>query len=283
MTKVAFFVLVAMLCTPLVAQTSDSKSVVSPPLLSYPVDIAAGPDGVIYVADPHWHGVWKWSGDKAEKLVQGTKMNRTPLNATRAVAVAPDGTVLVADTAMREVYRVGKDGKLEPITDAQLGTPLDMAVKTDGTIYIADAEVHKLLRIDAKSGKVEFVADVNPRGVFVDSEQQVWVVSMNPEQLLIVADDGSVKEIVGERTFNFPHQVVVNAAGDAFVTDGYEKAIWKVAKGGKPEVWFKGEPLQNPVGICLVDDLPVVVDPRAAKVFKFDKEGKPSVLFEIKP
>ncbi len=254
----------------------------APTLSIYPLDLAGAGDGGVYIADRRMHGVWQYKDGSLGELFRGSPKFRTPMNAARTVAIEKDGSVLVGDTATREIYRIKDGGKPEPITGGKIGTPVDIAVASDGTIYVADVELRKLMRIAAGSGEVEHFADVNPRGVCVDAEDKVWVVSQNNEQLLTLDDEGKATPIVKERTFNFPHQVAVNKAGEAFITDGYEKAIWKVAPGGKPEVWFKGEPLDNPVGITLVDDLPVVVDPRARKVIKFDAQAKPTVWFEIK-
>jgi hypothetical protein len=179
------------------------------------------------------------------------------------------------------VYRVANDGKLTPITGGQIGIPMDIAVKSDGTIYVADLETHYLLRIPAGSNKVEQVAQTNPRGVFIDSQQKIWVVSQDAQQLLVVGDDGKKEVIVDGRVFEFPHQVVVNAAGEAFVTDGYKKAIWKVVRGQPPTIVVQGAPLDNPVGIAIHKDELFIVDPRVAKVFKLKADGKLEVWFEV--
>ncbi|HBE69960.1 MAG TPA: hypothetical protein DDW52_17580 [Planctomycetaceae bacterium] len=262
------------------AAAQDAKPPIQPlELKIYPLDVAVNKD-TAYVADRRMHGVWKWAGGELSELFRGSPKFRTPLNATRTVAIDHKGNVLVGDSATREIYRF-VDGKPEPITGGKIGTPADIAVAKDGTIYVADLELHKVMKIAPDSAKVEHFADVNPRGLCVDSKGTLWVVSQNDEQLLTLDSDGKATAVVKKRTFNFPHQVAVNSGGEAFVTDGYEKAIWRVVPGKEPEVWFKGEPLDNPVGITLVDDLPVVVDPRVRKVFKFSADAKPTVWFEI--
>lgn len=264
------------------AQGQDAADAKPAELTVYPLDIAVTSDGQAYVSDRRMHGVWHWKDDKLGELFRGTATFRTPMNAAFTVAIEKDGGVLIGDTATREIYRMTAGGKPDPITGGNIGIPVDIAVASDGTIYVADLELRKLMRIAPGKTEVEQFADVNPRGVCVDSNDKVWVVSQNSEQLITLDKDGTATAIVKERVFNFPHQVAVNKAGEAYVTDGYEKAIWKVTPGQAPKVWFKGQPLDNPVGITLVDDLPVVVDPRAQKVFKFDASAKPSVWFEIK-
>lgn len=252
----------------------------SPAPSVYPLDVAVDEGGTFYVADRKLHGVWKWSDGQLGVLFEGSPKFRTPLNAAYSIAIDRDGSVLVGDSATREVYRF-QDGKPTPITGGKIGIPIDLAVSSDGTIYVADLELRQLVKIPPGTGEVEVVAKVNPRGVFIDAQDRVWVVSQDKTQLLIVAEDGSTEAVVGERIFEFPHQVVVNAAGEAFVSDGYKAAVWKVTKGNPPELFFSGAPLDNPVGLTLHDDQVVVVDPRAAKVFQFDASGKPTTLFEI--
>ncbi len=247
----------------------------------YPLDAVVDDQGVAYVVDRNLPGVWKWQDGSLSKLFEGSPKFRTPLNAARCIALDNDGTLLVGDSATRDVYRVTSDGKAEPITGGQIGIPMDMAVKSDGTIYVADLELRKLMRIPAGTKKVEEVADVNPRGVYVDSQDRVWVVSQNPQQLQIVSDSGESEVIVDHRVFAFPHQVVVNSEGVAFVSDGYQKAIWKVVPGGEPKILFEGPPLDNPVGIALVEDRLIVVDPRASKVFRLNDSNQPETWFEI--
>lgn len=262
------------------APPANTKPAAALPL--YPLDSAVDKRGTVFTVDRNLPGIWKWQADKLSLFVQGPKKFREPLNAIRSVAVDQEGKLLVGDSSTRDVYRISEDGKATPITGGKIGIPMDIAVKSDGTIYVADLELRKLMRIPAGSNKVEHVADVNPRGVFVDSASKVWVVSQDTQQLLIVADDGTKEVIVDKRVFEFPHQVVVNSKGEAFVSDGYRKAIWKVVRGQAPAIVVEGAPLDNPVGLALHDDQVIVTDPRAAKVMKLTPDNKLEVWFEIR-
>ncbi len=247
----------------------------------YPLDAVIDRQGTIVIVDRNLPGIWKSQDQKLSVFVQGPKKFREPLNAIRTIALDHEGNLLVGDTSTRDVYRIAADGTATAITGGEIGIPMDIAVKKDGTIYVADLELRKLMRIPAGSTKVEHVADVNPRGVFVDSENKVWVVSQDAQQLLVVSDDGQKEVIVGNRVFEFPHQVVVNSKGEAFVSDGYKKAIWKVVRGQQPEIVVQGAPLDNPVGLALHEDQVIITDPRAAKVFKLSAESKLEVLADF--
>ena len=247
----------------------------------YPLDLCVNSEGTAYIVDRNLPGVWQRQADKLSVFFQGSNKYRTPLNAPRCLTIDPQGNLLVGDSATRDIYRFSSDGKPEPITGGKIGVPMDLAFKSDGTLYVADLELRMLLRIAAGSSEVEQVAAVNPRGVFVDAKDQVWVVSQDAAQLLIVSDDGKVEAIVSERVFEFPHQVVVNSAGEAFVSDGYKPAIWKVVRGSPPEAIVSGEPLLNPVGLALVEDRVVVVDPRSRTVWRIAADNKLETWFTI--
>ncbi|MEM7477487.1 MAG: NHL repeat-containing protein [Planctomycetota bacterium] len=251
-----------------------------PQLPLYPVDVAAADDGTIYAVDRNLPGIWKWKDGELSVFFQGSPKYRTPLNAPRCVAIGKDGEVLVGDTATRDVYRVTQ-GKAEPITGGKIGIPMDLAVAKDGTVFVADLELRRLFRIPAGTGDVEEVAEINPRGVGLDADGNVWVISQDSAQLQKLDSEGKAKPVVSERTFQFPHQIAIDSAGTAYITDGYAKAIWKIEKGGKPEQVVSGEPLQNPIGITLHENKPLVVDSKARKVFRLT-DGKLEEVFEIK-
>ncbi|MFN3189535.1 MAG: NHL repeat-containing protein [Aureliella sp.] len=265
----------------------EGKPALTPKLPLYPLDVAVDKDGTIYVVDLNLHGVWRWKDGALSVFFEGSPQYRTPLNAPRCIAIDVDGSVLVGDSATREIYRFDDSGEPKPITGGKIGVPMDLAVAKDGTIYVADLELRRLFRIPAGTGDVEEVAKINPRGVSIDGEGQVWVVSQNTEQLQKVAEDGKAEPVVATREFQFPHQVAVLDNGDAYVTDGYAKAVWRIKQGGKPEKVVEGGPLDNPVGIAQVEGGLMIVDPRVRKVFKIEvgddgSVGEPKEMFEIK-
>lgn len=245
----------------------------------YPLDAVIDGEGNAWVVDLNQHGVWKHHGDQTELAIQGSKKFREKLYAARCLAISPDGKLHIGDTATREVYRVGANNELEPTVSGLIGIPLDLAFAADGTMYVADAERRVVWSVKP-GAKPEVFADANPRGLFVDTKNQLWVVSQGKEQILRYAPDKTKTVIVGERVFEFPHQIVVDSQGTAWVSDGYKKAIWKIADGQKPEIAIEGSPLLNPVGLALLEDKPIIVDPRAQKVLKLI-DGKLTDWFSI--
>lgn len=246
--------------------------------LQYPVSIAAS-DAGIYLADRNLPGVWKLDGAEATQFFTGSKKFRTPLNAIRCVEFDHEGKLLAGDSSTREVYRFDEDGKPVPLTTGAIGIPMDIAVNKAGDIYVSNLEIQRVVKVPKEGGEPKEVSQISGcRGLFVDHEDHLWVVSTTKNQLYRIAPDGKQEVIVKDRPFEFPHTVVVDQALTAYVCDGFAKTIWKIAKGGEPEPWVQGKPLVNPVGMAMRGDKILIVDPRAAGVFEIDPEGKVSPI-----
>ncbi|MEZ6091219.1 MAG: NHL repeat-containing protein [Pirellulaceae bacterium] len=243
--------------------------------VQYPLAIAIGKSSQ-FIVDLDLPGIWKLGEDGQLALfVQGSKWIRKPLNRPRCVAVLETGELLVGDTPTREVYRIAADGgEPKPLTNGGIGIPMSIAVDANQTVYVADLETHTIVRFPLETGKVETFVKANTRGISIDSQGRLWAVMQNATQLVRFDADGKGTEIVRERIFEFPHNVVVLENGTAFVTDGYAKAVWRVPVDGTPEKWISGEPMKNPVGLALQGEHLLVADPHAKQIFRIEIETK---------
>ena len=247
----------------------------APAQMQYPLSATVAESGTIYVADRNLPGVWKIEDNKLSRFFEGSKRYRTPLYAVRCVTLDKSGALLAGDSATREVYRFDKDGKPTPLTDGGIGMPMSIAVNSKGELLVADLELHRIWKVPAAGGKPEQLAEVQaPRGLAVDSEDNLWVVSHGKDQVVRVSPDGKLETVVEGRPFLFPHNIVLGPDKTAYVTDGYSKAVWKVPPGGKPEKWVSGDPLVNPVGLAWRKQNLLVVDPRANAVLEITPDGK---------
>lgn len=254
----------------------------------YPLDGVVDSSGAVWVVDRNLPGVWKYESGELKVAVEGSKRIREPLNACRCLAVSPSGTLFVGDTSTREVYERNAEGKLDKTVMGMIGIPVDLAFSQDGTLYIADLEKRAVWRLakDSQSPEV-FLPKANPRGLFVDSQNRLWVVSQNTEQIVRYSESGEATTIVSERKMQFPHQIVVDSTGTAWVSDGYKKCIWKIEDGKQPEVAITSDLLKNPVGLFLVPEAKGetklgIVDPHAMTVFRASLSGQLESWFEIK-
>ncbi len=241
--------------------------------LDYPLAIAAGPAGEIYLADRNLPGVWKLTEGKLTLVFQGAKKFRTPLNAVRCVAVDAQGRVYAGDSATREVYRFNEQNQPEPLAHAATGTgvgiPMAIAFDKEQNLVVADLEFPgRVVRIPAAGGEPVQLAQVNaPRGVTVDGEGRVWVLTQGKDrQVVRLLADGKVETVVEGQPFDFPQSIVLDDEGHAYVADGYAKAIWKIpAGGGEPVKLVEGNGLLHPDGVAIHKGELLVVDPKVRK------------------
>ena len=158
-----------------------------------------------------------------------------------------------------------------------------LAVAKDGTIYAGDTEIQRIVKIPAAGGTPEIIAEITgPRGLAVDGEGRVWVSSIGKNSVIRLSPDGKESEMIVEgHPFpqpHFQHNIVLGKEGEAYVADGYAKTIWKVKKGEKPEAFFAGEPLKNPVGLAWLKDSLLIADPHTKSVYRRTPEGKLEVI-----
>ena len=267
-------------------KTAESTTAASETLsVQYPISVAVAPDGSSVLVDLNLPGVWRIpAGGGASQIVyRGTNLLRKPMNRPRCVAVLQDGTILVGDTATREIYRIAEDGSGEPqpLTSGYLGIPNSIGLTADGKIMVADLESHFVYSVPVTGGKPELFSKTNARGIHVAADGRILAVlaPAGPPQLVEVKQDGDDLPIVNESAFQFPHNVVVAEDGTMFVTDGYAKAVWKVVVGSAPENLVEGEPLKNPVGIAIDGNGHLLVaDPHAKQLFEINP-----ATAEIKP
>lgn len=160
--------------------------------ISKPVGVAVSPDGErIYATQSGSPGttfMFDRDGNKVAELKAPSDSGavHTPVY----VAVSPDGSkVYVGDRAAGAIYVYGADGTYQstfaPADKTLSFSPLGIAVASDGTLYVANVLSNKA------------------------TEQSI----------LVFAPDGRLLKSLGKGELSFPNGVVVDAAGNVFVTD----------------------------------------------------------------
>lgn len=241
----------------------------------YPLAVAAADHAGPFVVDLNLPGVWLHTAEGWSVLHQASKQFRTPLNRPRCAALDSAGRLLVADSATREVYRLGEDGTPTPLTQSGIGVPMDLAVADNGEIFATDLELHCIWRFPLEGGVPQKLADVPaPRGLALDPQGSLLVVSHGANAVLRVDAEGRIEPVVSGTPFQFPHDLVLTDGGGLIVSDGYAKTLWKVNAQGEATPWVQGEPLINPVGLAWYQQTLLVADPHARAVFQVDAEGK---------
>jgi sugar lactone lactonase YvrE len=256
-----------------------------PPAMDYPISVAFAPDGSMVVVDLNLPGLWRVpaGGGKPELIYRGSNLLRKTMNRPRCVAIAGDGTILVGDTATREIYAIAADGTGDPkaLTNGFIGIPNSLAITGENTLLVADLESHFVYQLPIEGGQPQLFSKTNARGLHVAADQQVIAVlaPAGGTHVVRVNPEGDDEPIASQTEFQFPHNVVKAADGSYYVTDGYAKAVWKIGADGATEKLVEGAPLMNPVGLAIDSDGNLVVaDPHAKQLFRIDSASK-----EIKP
>jgi RHS repeat-associated protein len=256
--------------------------------LNNPFDVAVAPDGSLLIADTGNNsirrvgpdglittlvgpGVGIYSGD------DGPTSQETELNPSD-VAVAPDGSVLIADSGNNRIRRVGPDGLITtlagtgvpgysgdggPATAARLYSPSGVAVAADGSVLIADPGNHRIRRIGPDglittlvgTGVYGYSGDGGPAtraqlrspyGVAVAPDGSVLIADSNNHRIRRVGPDGLITTLAGtgvqgysgdggpatQATFGRPYGVAVAPDGSVLIADAGNHRIRRVGPDG---------------------------------------------------
>jgi DNA-binding beta-propeller fold protein YncE len=229
-----------------------------------PRGIAIAPDGSLYVADSRNHRIQKFSPEGEYLLSWGTyasvDLGDAPggtFNEPWGVAVAPDGSVFVADTWNYRVQKFDANGKFikmwgtpgPPDTPTSFWGPRGITIDKDGLVLVTDTGNNRI---------VAFTQD----GEYVN---QFGKIGINP----------------GE--FDEPVGIVVDDAGQLYVVDTWNQRIqvflalapgdYQYEREWSVSAWF-GQSINNKPFIALDSNADVyVTDPDAFRVLKFDNQG----------
>jgi len=205
-----------------------------------PLDVAVGPDGV-YVCNWDRNRIDRYyqntSGTYSVETVAGStgrgfsgdggKATEAELNLPYGIAVAPDGTIYIADTYNERIRRVGPDGIITtfagsgirgsggdggPATDAEFSWPTGVAIGPDGSVYIVDGWNDRIRKvtpdgiINTVAGGGSEVGDGgpatdayigSPRKVKVMSDGTLYIAESDGHRIRKVSPEGIISTVAG--------------------------------------------------------------------------------------
>jgi RHS repeat-associated protein len=224
--------------------------------LNFPVGLAVGPDGSLYIADEGNFRVRRVGPDGlittfAGTGVRGFSGDGGPATAASlrihcsGLVVGRDGSVYIADSDSSRVRRVGPDGLIAtfagtgnqgfsgdggPAATASMAIPQGLALGPDGSLYIADS-VNSLVRRVGPEGIISTVAGKPFAAGFGGDGGPATAASLlvpaalalGPDGPLYIADDGNerVRKVVSLPGFQLSDILIASADGsEVYVFSG---------------------------------------------------------------
>ncbi len=232
--------------------------------------------------------------------------------APRGIALAPDGSLYVADSLNNRIQHLGLDGKALQIwgsgADVSKGAapggtfnePWGVAVAPDGSVYVADTWNYRIQKFTPEGkflqmwgtgpalGQDQFYG---PRGLAVDNLGHLFVADTGNKRIVIYDASGKYLSEFGAPGMQLgqldePVDVAVDSLGIVYVTDTWNqrvqvfvpdatRLIYTASAEWPVEGWY-GNGLENKPFIT-VDAAGTVsiTDPGQCRVITFSSSGKP--------
>lgn len=233
-----------------------------------------------------------------------------------AVAVAPDGTVYVADLnafAVRKITTGGVVSTLMPRQEGSLqpfegGWPSAVAVDAAGTLFVADVMSHIIYKVSPAGIASPVAGDRNvlgwndgigsnarfnrPVGIALDREGNLYVADggnftirkITPNRVVTTlagtaGKEGHVDGAGSAARFRSPWGITVGPSGNIFVSDTTNAVIRKITSQGVVTTYGPTLGLRVPKGIAVDPEENVfVVESGAHSIRKLSPEGTNSIV-----
>ncbi|HEY7187818.1 MAG TPA: hypothetical protein VH436_14780 [Vicinamibacterales bacterium] len=241
---------------------------------SEPFGIAAAPDGTIFVADAgHADRIRRVTLDGRVSTIAGEMSGfRDGVGASASfstpsgIALAPNGTLYVADTGNNAIRRITPDGSVStlagdgtpgyadgPAHQARFNGPIGIAVAPNGRIVVADTYNDRIRAIDV-DGTVTTLAGSGQPG----------------------ADDGDASGA----SFDTPTGLAFDASGILYVADTGNGVIRVVDMNGHvtTPTWAHGDGFFRPLGMAVAPNGEMYVVDEGGRIVAIRADGASRTL-----
>lgn len=231
--------------------------------LFVPFDVAVHSDGSLYIADAFNNRIRRVAANGIIDTVagngaagfsgDGSAASSARLSTPRSVAVAPDGTIYIADTNNSRVRRVGPDGVIATIAGtgefgysgdgaqaiaAKISNASGVAIADDGAVFIADSFNNRVRRVGS-DGVITTVAGTGLNAYLGDGGPATSAAIRNPVSVdfgpdgsLYIVHSGSVVRAVSSE--GVISTLAGNGSGDACQAGNVGPAILGVPATATP-------------------------------------------------
>jgi len=202
----------------------------------------------------------------ADVLVSGT-----PLRNPWAVAVAPDGAMLLADEGAESIFRITPAGAVTTVASGrEIDDPVGIALAPGGIAYLSDRNRDAVLKLELSNGRITKLADVrDAAGLAFDRAGKLLVTD---ERVVRRVDPGTGAVTIAAEgaPLDRPQDVAVALDGTMFVIDGAR--VLRISPTGAKSVLASGAPLDDPNAIDIEPDGDLVVADREGAVIHVDRD-----------
>lgn len=232
--------------------------------LNMPRNVAAAPDGSIYIADTNNH---------------------------RVLHLSPEGDVLQTWGS----FSGAESDSPEPIT---FNEPWGITVGPEGNVYVADTWNHRVLKFSAEGellsswgqfGQQE-TSDAfwGPRDIAVDQAGHVYVSDTGNKRVAIFNDQGEFLHQfggagLGEGQLDEPVGLAIDEEGNLYVADTWNQRVQVFGKDeqGIATVYLRewdidgwyGQSLDNKPYLTIAGDQVFISDPEGSRILVFSTQG----------
>lgn len=197
-------------------------------------------DGVLYVADPGARAVRIFDGPRRKDIAVTRLGDELVLMSPVAVAPGPDGSVFVADSGLRKVFAIDRDGRLlREVVSGALARPAALAFDAaHGRLYVADSMAH---RVYVYSADGRLLGDFGGAGLAPGSFNSPTHLAVSRDGWLYVTDALNFRIQAfddvhqpraafgrhgdGAGDFAAPKGIAVDSQGHVFVADAMFDAV----------------------------------------------------------
>ncbi len=267
-----------------------------------------GPTAEEIIADPY---EGKQLEIAADKIIGSPGTEPGQFTRPRGVAVAPDGTLYIADTENHRIQHLDGDGNVlhmwGSFADSSQGEapggtfyePWGIAVGADGSVYVADTWNHRIQKFTSDGQLIDLwgffgqaespLAMWGPRDVTINSLGHILVTDTGNKRVIVFDPDGNVITEFGEAglalgQFDEPVGLAVGPDDHIYVADTWNQRIQEfnppvddlyLAINAWDIVGWYGQSLDNKPFLA-VDSTGHVfaTDPEGYRVLEFTPDGE---------
>ncbi|WP_299028002.1 flippase activity-associated protein Agl23 [uncultured Thermanaerothrix sp.] len=263
------------------------------------------------VTDPYQKGMTQLTPDLVVGQVGVAGNLPGQFQNPRGVAVAPDGSIYVADSRNHRIQHLSAQGEVLSVwgsfadltTGQALGgtfnEPWGVAVGPDGSVYVADTWNHRIQKFTPEGqfitmwgyfGQAERPeAFWGPRGVAVDAQGRVYVTDTGNKRVVIFSADGQyIAQFGGAGVeagkFDEPVGIALDMKGNIYIADTWNQRVQVLrpdfinnlflpVQEWEISGWY-GQSLDNKPFIAVAPSGHVLVtDPEGYRILEFDPQG----------